>query len=77
MKAKIVKRIGKHYTEYVALEDGIIVTDSGDHPTFGLKSLEDMEIAIKKGDTFQLLNTYIEKNNLQKEILTRNLPLPG
>lgn len=65
MKVKMLKRIGEYYTEYIALEDGVITTDCGDHPTFGIKSLENMRIRVKKGRTFQLRNTYIKKNNFE------------
>lgn len=68
MKVKMLKRIGKYRTEFVALEDGTIITDCGDHPTFGIKSLEDMRIFIKKGNTFQLRNTYIKKNKFEEKV---------
>lgn len=62
MKVKVIREIGEYHIKYLALEDGIIVTSCGDHPTFGIKDLEDMKIFIKKGEFFQLPKEYIRKN---------------
>ena len=47
-------------TEYEALEEGTIITSSGDHP-----GPRDMEIRIHKGETFQLTDEYVPRNNLE------------
>ena len=65
MKVKFLKEIKPCYVEYEALEDGIIVTDSGGHPTFDLPSLEDMKIFSRKGATFQLRKEYVKKNSFE------------
>ena len=60
-KVKFVKKALCLY-EYEALEDGVILTSPRDHPTFGLKSLLDMALFVRKGQRFQLTREYVKKN---------------
>ena len=62
MKDKFIKKIWDCSYEFEALEDGTIITSCGDHPTFGIKELEDMKIFIKKGTKFTISEKYLQKN---------------
>jgi len=64
MRVKVIKKVCLNIIEYQALDDGSIITSRGDHPSFGLKSLEDMHLFIHKGETFQLPDEYLVKNSL-------------
>lgn len=66
MKVKFIEEINKNYVEYEALEDGVIITSCGDHPSF-TKEAKDMSIFIKKHQRFQLSKPYILKNSLKIE----------
>jgi hypothetical protein len=68
LKVRLVK-IHDDYSEYEALEDGTIFTSCGDHATFDIKELEEMKMFIKKGQSFQLLHSYLQKNSLRIQIL--------
>jgi len=67
VKVRFVKDLCNDYSEFEALEDGTIVTDHGDHPTFGIKELEDMKLFVRKGEHFQLSEKYLLKNTLEGE----------
>jgi len=64
MHARFIRDLPNDYLELEALQDGTILIEPGDHPTFGLESLKTMSLFVKKGEIFQIPQRLRNQKNL-------------
>ena len=69
MRIRFIKQINSYMSEYEALETGVIITSAGDHP-----GPEDTALYVEAGETFQLYDRYIKKNEFTIEKQIKRTP---